>query len=105
MTRYIYFIGYFEVPDNIEDLISSIPMSFRTVCVQDKNGNSILEDEPTGFLQNLEYKSIPSDMDVVCFFLSKISDTVGHLVAECVGGNLTRETFCFLDPEGNPILC
>jgi hypothetical protein len=104
MTRYISFIGYFEVPNNIEELNSSFPMDLRTICVgTDENGNSILENKPTGFLQNFEYNSIPSDVDEVCLFLTSITETIGHLVAECVGGNWTNETFCLLDATGNPI--
>lgn len=103
MTRYISFIGFFEIPENNAELESQFPMSFRTICVgEDENGNSILEEEPTGFLENMEYKSLPSEVDEVCLFVTPITGNIGHLVAECVGGNWNEATFCFLK-DGLPV--
>lgn len=102
MKKYISFCGTFNVPEN-SDLETRYPMTFsETFEGTDSLGDHIYREVSNGFRQGLQYETIDG-RDSLTVYLAKVSNDIGHLVADCPAGGWVDEAFVHLDASGNPI--
>lgn len=101
--KYISFCGYFEEPDNVDELEKKYPETFREEFLgTNSHEEDCYKDINCGFREDLDYQHI-ANKDSLDVYLAVIDETTGHLVADCPAGGWVNDCFVILDTEGQPV--
>lgn len=90
IMKYISFVGHFDELPNQSELLEKYPVKIADDGYIDP------------FRPSLTYIQI-DQVDSLYIYLAKISDGIGHIVADCSAGGWTDDAFIALDENDNPV--